>query len=57
MCIPKEEIRIEALDALCSQVTEPDTYPLAAEIVKNIVVYDGVRLRTLLQGVARCWGH
>lgn len=31
---------VEELDRLCSQTTNPETYPLAAEIIKNVPIYD-----------------
>ncbi|RAO68430.1 uncharacterized protein BHQ10_004442 [Talaromyces amestolkiae] len=31
---------LEEFDRLCSQTTNPETYPLATEIIKNVPIYD-----------------
>lgn len=39
------DVSLEAFDALCSQTVRQEDYPLAADVVKNIVVYHGSVLR------------
>ena len=44
------DIDIQSFTALCSQSTEPAAYPCAADVVENIVIYDGDIVRAALVG-------
>ena len=44
----KAKLDVDELDALCQQMTQLADYPCAADVVDNIVVYDGDRMREML---------
>ena len=45
----EEDIELNDLVELCSRETKLADYPFAADVQKNIVIYDNVRLRSVLE--------
>lgn len=48
-----QDLSVDDLDALCSQSVRMDDYLLAADCQKNILIYDGDALRTMVDGGAK----
>ena len=49
----KAKLDVNELDALCQQTTQLADYPCATDVVDNIVVYDGDRMREMLADPAQ----
>ena len=45
--LDKESGKIEAFKALVAQTTNPHGWPLASGVVKNVLIYDGTRVREI----------
>ncbi len=49
----ENDINLDAFIEICSQAVDPTAYPLSMGVEENIVIYDGSRLRELLDNPAQ----